>query len=371
MDTFELTAWEATFFCRRSFALETMPGQKQPNELNAMCRNCKLSLRTPELLTPGAISMRKCQSPVISTCRNNSEQARNSCKQYTALVKFGSDIFKNPHCLLCNKHNVTDLLSCEGNDIPDYLPNGIMKPPEESQDMLDPDMHPDENRGGVSYSVLLNFNDLSDNGMRLNIQHQETVVECNEGEVFVTGQDGSVKCVRVSCSDGFRLQDGECEPVTKDVRCGINSEKVTVEVRVIMTNGSCQDGSIRNTTRRFLIQLFKGNKSSDVNFKENATVCSQDSRKVVTVSYIVVGSVGLFAIIQNQLDSRSVIDDFPQDAPGVSNKIKELEITKSCLNPAFEYKCDFHWIPESKDMFESKKYKIHGVFERNVRMDYC
>ena len=352
VETSELTAWKATFRCDEKINDRSLQDQKSPNELDTMCSNsstCRLSLLPPDLLPSHALPMRKCQPPVISTCRNKSKDANISCKRYTAMVEFDSVIFKNPHCLLCNRDNFTDLLSCKEEGIPDYKPRDYIKPPK-----LPVVVEPPDREGGHSYSILLNFKDSARNSLNIQINNQETVVNCKEGEVFVGSRDGRVDCVKISCSSGFKLQDGDCIPemFVKDTPCD-NRGNNTVMARILITNGSCHDESIRKTVKRVLMQLFDRNLSSEISFREDSFVCKYDLQKTIAVSYIVFGSVDLFANIQDRLNSRSVIGNFlQQNVTGISNKITELEISQSCLNPDLEYKCDPHWISDNEYKLE-------------------
>ena len=338
VDTSELTAWEATFPCRVEFL--TLPGQKPPDELDYMCSNCVLSLQPPN-----AITVRKCQTSMISTCRNDSKEGYNGCEQYMALVRFGREIFKNPHCLMCNKDNLTDLLSCEGKGIPDYIPQDYVKSHIPQYTPVSSEMQWSD---GVSFSILLNFKDSSTNGINMKIKNQETDVNCNKGEVFVDMGVAGVECIKVSCADGLKLKDSICIPDTSVTYapCDSSGGNNTIEAKLVMCNVSCQQ-SFMNTSKNFLKKLFYEDLSL-VSYEEEFTACEHDFEEtVIVVIYIVFGSVDLFATVQDRLDS-NLIKRSSQDVSGISNNIKELEITKSCLNPDLEYRCDSDWIPNNE-----------------------
>ena len=125
-----------------------------------------------------------------------------------------------------------------------------------------------------------------------------------------------------------------------------NSRNNTIEAKLVMSNVSCQRSVIK-TGKNFLRKLFYENLST-VNFIKESIACKHDFEKTVIVTYTVFGSVDLFAVVQDRLNTKLTTKRSSQDVSGISNNIKKLEITKSCLSPDLEYECDSEWILDNE-----------------------
>ena len=339
VETSDLTAWEATLNCE-----EIWTHYSDDDIADMMCGmyNCSLSLAPPISSALHVSTERRCQPS------DNFDETGDSCENYTALLDFEGKIYKNPHCLLGSGNETVFEITCGGGLIPRYIMSYDFGS-DYTSELIPPILIEIPFSGnGVPLSIILDFGSPGKSSSMKILQFSEVIkektVNCPKGEVFVAHKSGSSgDCVPVSCPDGLKLQDGYCIPDTF-VKCDMNSGNNTIilKARLINASGFCEGRVFRNTGL-LLKRLLGENMLSEFNIINESVVCNDDFEGTVDVSYTAITTVDVFDVVQDHLGS--ITSNSP---PSISNDINKLEITKSCLNPDFEYRCNSDWISDNK-----------------------
>ena len=354
VETTDLQAWDARLNC------QDISTSQDVDIANMLCRDCTLSLAPP-----AAHAARKCH-PHMESVQCNTDETGHGCEQYTALVDFEGQIYKNPHCLSCNRNVSEFKVKCGGGGIPRYMSHdpdaAVSEYVSQIQSLgfdfyydydhtstaLSPPYHGIDkgDNVGVPLSIVLDFGSSGRSSSMKILQNAEVITEkvvnCPKGKVFVERLFGSGDCVAVSCPDGLRLQDGNCIP-DNSIKCDMNSGNNTVilKARLVEASEFCGDGLLRNGSVGILSRLLGDNSFAESHIINESVVCND--KDTVDVSYTVTSSIDVFEDVQELLDN-IITSNSQQDIPIIANNINKLEITKSCLNPDLEYKCDSDWI---------------------------
>ncbi|XP_022101464.1 uncharacterized protein LOC110985056 [Acanthaster planci] len=213
---------------------------------------CAVIIQTPAL-DDVRQKPRACYLDVIGHCATPQDPLSSVCESYTALVtvagRESTEVFRNPHCALCNLPNEPDRVEfatdCSGSNVPvfylsgTFLTLGAVPWGAESEVEIKSFNRP---VSPPPISILFDFR--ADSSVKI-IQDREVLVsetvQCPQNEVY----DPFVsRCRRLTCPKGYLLHDNKCVPDFKAIgeACEDSRGDSRIDIGVTVTLGDpCKD----------------------------------------------------------------------------------------------------------------------------------
>ncbi|XP_033640903.1 uncharacterized protein LOC117301123 [Asterias rubens] len=184
---------------------------------------------------------RGCYPNVIRHCPTEEDVLTDACESYTALTEtnLGGQLFRNPHCALCNLPNGPDrnesATYCLGV-FPVFYLSGLIDVLIDDGGLGTGVTYPPitGGRGPPPLSIIFNFrSDSKVTILRENEILKAETVECSVNEVY----DPFVsKCRKLSCAAGYIIKGGQCvldyASMTSGPACGGGDDDIDVAVTV-------------------------------------------------------------------------------------------------------------------------------------------